>query len=396
MLKETTIDLGIKGWDEYYSYGMVNANVVCTVIYVPDDYKTIQDAVNATSSGNTIIVRDGVYTENIDVNKRLTIRSENGPANCIVQAVNPDDHVFEVTADYVDISGFTVKDATGSGTFLSERWTCSLTAGCRKYYVEVKVKAAGIRLKADYCNISNNKYTSNNWAGIRLFSSSNNRIISNTANSNGYHGILLQSSSNNMLLNNTISSNSGVGIFLHNSSNNNEIRKNTALDDLIGLYLNFSSNNKIINNSVYSNRMEGIRLESSSNNILTDNIANSNDYHGIILLSSSNYNAVKNNNVNFNNNYGIYLESSSKNKIYFNNFINNTDSVYSFWSTNVWNTTSPIAYTYKGSKYTNYLGNYWSDYTGSDSDGDGIGDTPYSINSDKDDYPLMQPFENYI
>jgi len=41
-------------------------------------------------------------------------------------------------------------------------------------------------------------------------------------------------------------------------------------------------------------------------------------------------------------------------------------------------------------------GNYWSDYTGSDTDGDGIGDTPYSIDGDEDNYPLMKPFENYI
>lgn len=42
------------------------------------------------------------------------------------------------------------------------------------------------------------------------------------------------------------------------------------------------------------------------------------------------------------------------------------------------------------------MGNYWSDYTGSDTDGDGIGDTPYGIDSDSDSYPLMEPFECYF
>jgi len=42
------------------------------------------------------------------------------------------------------------------------------------------------------------------------------------------------------------------------------------------------------------------------------------------------------------------------------------------------------------------MGNYWDDYKGSDANGDGIGDTPYSIDSDKDYYPLMRPFEYYF
>jgi len=40
-------------------------------IYVPDDYSTIQQAVDDASAGDTIIVRDGTYTENVDVNKEL-------------------------------------------------------------------------------------------------------------------------------------------------------------------------------------------------------------------------------------------------------------------------------------------------------------------------------------
>jgi len=42
------------------------------------------------------------------------------------------------------------------------------------------------------------------------------------------------------------------------------------------------------------------------------------------------------------------------------------------------------------------MGNYWDDYKGNDTDKDGIGDTPYSIDGDKDNYPLMERFENYF
>jgi len=79
-----------------------------------------------------------------------------------------------------------------------------------------------------------------------------------------------------------------------------------------------------------------------------------------------------------------------------NNFINNSKNVISYNLTNIWNSTSKITYTYKGKTCKNYLGNYWDDYKGSDTNEDGIGDTPYSIDGDKDYYPLMKPFENYI
>ncbi|HJH25732.1 MAG TPA: hypothetical protein C5S37_02925 [Methanophagales archaeon] len=76
--------------------------------------------------------------------------------------------------------------------------------------------------------------------------------------------------------------------------------------------------------------------------------------------------------------------------------MNNANNVHSYESTNLWRSDEKIAYTYNETRYTNYLGNYWDDYTGTDADGDGLGDTPYPINSDKDNYPLMEKFEHYI
>jgi hypothetical protein len=55
------------------------------VITVPDDYTTIQAAINAANAGDTIIVRDGTYNESLTLNKAITLTAEfsdsNNPAN---------------------------------------------------------------------------------------------------------------------------------------------------------------------------------------------------------------------------------------------------------------------------------------------------------------------------
>ena len=49
----------------FVSIGIASA----ATIYVPDDYSTIHEAVDAASAGDTIIVRDGTYDKNIKMNK---------------------------------------------------------------------------------------------------------------------------------------------------------------------------------------------------------------------------------------------------------------------------------------------------------------------------------------
>ena len=479
-------------------------SVSASTLYVPDDYTTIQAAVDAAGPGDVIVVRDGTYKENVDVNKpHLTIKSENGADKTTVEAVTSsyDDIVFEVTEDYVNIIGFTVK-AGDYGIYLNIVHHCNIqnnniSAGYGIYLSEssnnniikntVSDCVFGITLSNSFSNNINNNILLNNIRGIGL-GGSKNIVSNNTVSYNGAEGIYLSNSKSNSISNNTVSHN-GNGIDLDGESEKNNITNNVVLhnkkgikyrshfpnnicnnivssnsygiyifsmcthvsnnivsDNTYGIYLTGSLNraswkNTITNNNVsnntygiylnsacientitnnnVSNSDEGILLsdkDSSENNIsgnnvssntygirlfgsesnnITRNTANWNTYYGIYLSEGSSENIITQNTAS--NNYnGIYITESSDNICYLNNFANKADNVYSYKSTNTWNSTEKKTYIYKGLTYENYMGNYWSDYTGSDTDNNGIGDTSYSIDPDKDNYPLPVPWENYF
>lgn len=203
-------------------------------IYVPDDYAKIQWAVDNASSGDTIILRDGVYVENVYVTKCLTIQSENGSANCTVKAADPSFHTFEVTADYVNISGLNVTGARAA----------------------VPPWPAGIHLEgAEYCNISNNKVVYNH-DGIELDFSPNNTIKNNNVSFNRENGIEIDPSSNNNLIKNNTISRSRSELFLYRSYNNTLI--NNSMSDHTGLFgVRGSELSHFIHNIDTSNKVNG-------------------------------------------------------------------------------------------------------------------------------------------
>jgi parallel beta-helix repeat protein len=383
-------------------------------IYVPDDFATIQDAVDAAYLNDTIIVRDGTYIENVDVYKRLTIRSENGSDSTIVVAKEPYS-VFSVHADYVNIDGFTF---TMQGK-MWERW----------YYGNYR--PAGIYLDAGYCNISNNECINNN-DGIYLGSlyhyksgSRNNCILNNICTNNTMCGICLDGYPGGNNVSNNTCSNNEVGIFAWGDNNsisnnkcsnniyasietlNNKLKGNVMVGNGIfcGYGNEIDTSNTVNGKPVYYwENVNGGKIPEGAGQVILWNCSNvtvenqylNNACVGIQIALSSNI-TVKNNTCSSNSRFGIRLiRSSNNNSIYFNNFINNTDNVYYYESANLWHSDEKIAYTYNETRYTNYLGNYWDDYTGTDADGDGLGDTPYPINSDKDNYPLIEKCEHYM
>ncbi|MEA2052530.1 MAG: NosD domain-containing protein, partial [Euryarchaeota archaeon] len=184
----------------------------------------IQAAIDNAIAGETICVKDGTYTENVDVDTQLTIRSENGAASTTVNALYSNDHVFEVTADYVSISGFTANGATGSGK--AGIYLDNIIDHCNIYDNNASGNNYGIYLSwsSKYHTITGNTVSNNDEYGIRLSHSSSNTISGNTA-SNNYCGIELSSSSSNTITDNT-ASNNNYGIRLYSTSNNNRIYNN--------------------------------------------------------------------------------------------------------------------------------------------------------------------------
>ena len=64
------------------------ATAIGATINVPADHATIQAAVTAASPGDTILVADGTYIENVTIDKNITLLSVNGRASTTIQGVS--------------------------------------------------------------------------------------------------------------------------------------------------------------------------------------------------------------------------------------------------------------------------------------------------------------------
>jgi len=269
----------------------------------------------------------------------------------------------------------------------------------------------GILLVASSNNtISGNNITGNANSGIRLDSSSDSAISENNISKNNYAGVFLLYSSNITVSGNNVTGNSGKGdgIYLHYSSDNTILKNMDFSDSSIGVLLwgghrniisenilsprdsgivmGYSDDNRILNNTV-SHADVGIEMQQiCSNSIIANNMVSENSLYGIYIESENEetrYNAIVGNNIMLSL-IGIRITRLSGNVIYHNNFVDNTNQSSISNSTNIWDDGYPSG------------GNYWSDYTGVDSNRDGIGDSWHEISENNtDNYPLMGMFHSF-
>jgi beta propeller repeat protein/parallel beta-helix repeat protein len=416
------------------------------------DFKSIQEAVNNSSSGDLILVYPGFYNECVDIWNNVSILSVSG---------NPEDttvRAFKLSANNITLSGFRVQEHLNLQGPANNNWHDKIE-NCT---VKNNILESGIG--ADNCD--NSTIEKNTILKSGIYISGSGRDSTNTVSDNlivsgdilvshGPYSFLLNNSlleggiglisTSGKILGNYISNDLKVGISLIEGSSS-DIENNTIVNCSVGIYPNwFSGGNKIYNNTLIHNN-EGIIVRNSGGNSILNNtisknnigilvggsaidgaVANSilnntisNNNIGISLEDDSTGNLVANNRVELNKQYGVYIKQVNNeapfdgtNRFY-NNIFNNTINFFNdtgnytgnyFISkaTNISGGKNNVSLNTSKTSGTNiaggsYLGgNYWAkpDGTGfsqtcNDWNKDGIGDSIYTVSAYDIDYlPLV-------
>lgn len=323
-------------------------------LIVPDDYPTIQAAIDNANAGDTVYVKKGTYSytggggDAIRIDKPLSLMGEDSQKTVITRTegyIKYTYNVISITADNVTISGFTI---IGNWGLTGLRIAGS---GIKIIGNNIASSSNGILCGGENYIISQNNLTGND-DGIAFYSS-NSVISGNNITGNHFSGLTIGSCQNVTIKENNISAN-GMGPDEGNGMG------------FGGLVFWIDANNV----RVYENN-------------ITDN------QFGVRFSRSCNDSEVYNNNI-MRNGLGINVLTRAGglgNKVYYNNIVDNTQSALVQQ-----NVTAVVSWD------NGYVGNYWSDYhskypNASEVDGSGIGDTPYVIDeNNKDRYPILESF----
>lgn len=305
--------------DKKSNYPISNGNTLYVGGTGPNNYTMIQDAIDNASNGDTVFVYSysSPYYEKIDIDETINLVGQDRETTVIDG--NNGWLIIDIRADWVTVSGFTIKN--------SHEFSTGIYIGSISSHITIK-----------------DNIIHNNGEGIAIsWYSNNNNISGNNITSNGY-GIELDRSSGNTIIGNNFLNNFG-GIIVYPDANNNiisnNIISNNGYDNRgFGISIGTSNYNLISENTIIFNHNYGIHIwMSSNNNTVSGNTISSNYGDGIFLDNNrlfSDNNIINGNDISSNKDIGINITLSSKNTISENNFRNNKRSSYFIDSKNIW------------------------------------------------------------
>ena len=352
--------------------GVQPAESSSKTIVVPDDYSTIQEAIDNAVDGDTVFVKRGTYHESVTVEKPLTLTGESNQETVIIgeQVVISQRGAIRVSTDNVAISGFAIKDSD-VGVLIegNER----VPFECRIIGNNIVNNGAGIVSRGDTVYISGNNVAGSGGYGIYV-SSSNTAVSGNRIVENGYAGIIADGCINVTLSGNTVTGNGG------NDNNGIEVRG--------GLFVRWNGPFYIYENNVAGNDGYGIQFGESCHN---STVYKNNIERNSIGINLQNF-------VIGEGNEGIGLGNS----VFQNNLVDNVQQVIVEKEYRYAGNSPDYAFV-NGTDVVSWdngtLGNYWSDYTtkysnASEVDTSGLWETAYEIDeSNTDRYPLVRPVQ---
>jgi nitrous oxidase accessory protein len=329
-----------------------------------EGYRTVAEALSQSSDGDRILIETGVYREHLRITRSVTLE---GVGDVVIDG-GGEGSVVTVIAPGVTIRGLRI---TGSGVDLVKQDSCIfLEKSAEGAVIEGNVLSNctfGVWVDGAFnVVITGNRVSGRAYLpsprrgnGIHLWDADNATVSDNIV-TDSRDGIYISVSEGTTLRNNTIS-NLRYGVhFMY--SDNCVVEGITSYNNRAGLAPMFSKNLVLKDNRAWNNTQYGILLRDVEGSSITGNVVVKNGV-GVFLYNSL-YNQITGTLV-MRNRIGAHVWAGSERNVVFNNtFIENENQI-------------KYVGVYDQDWSIENRGNYWSDYTGWDADGDGIGDIQY-------------------